>query len=64
MVGASAIVQEVHGGDNLPAAENTPAKSSPFIIEPARPEKDIVNSRPDEQKINISETETNRKDEE
>ena len=64
MNGASAIVQEVHGEDNLPAAENAPAKSSPFIIEPARPEKDFVNSRPDEQKINISETETNRKDEE
>ncbi|KQC11489.1 MAG: ribonuclease [Smithella sp. SDB] len=63
MNGVPEIVQEVQGEDNLPAA-NTPAKSSPFIIEPARPEKDNVNSRPDEQKNNISEPETNRKDEE
>jgi hypothetical protein len=64
MNGASAIVQEVHGEDNLPAAENTPAKSSPFIIEPAKPEESIVIPKQDEQADRISETETNRKDEE
>jgi len=64
MNGASAIVQEVHEEDNLPAAENAPAKSSSFIIEPAKPEEIIVTSKQDEQKDHISETATNRKDEE
>lgn len=62
--GPSMIVHEVHGEDNLPAEENPPIKPGLFIIEPARSEKDIVPSRPDEQKIDISETETKRKDEE
>ena len=64
MNGASAIVQEVHEEDNLPAAENAPAKSSSFIIEPAKPEEIIVTSKQDEQKDHISEIATNRKDEE